>query len=157
MAWQTHCQIRTSLPRNPKVSPTNRSHNANNQRPFMSYYNDDKNTGNYKAWQFLQQELTWWFNPSSLCIAWELILRLTKSKPKLFAPLVNILVERKDLYNNGVAMFYLMKELLLSAVKPIAGTLDTEMRNAKMAFAKGYPHGYLQLLQHSSWSAHASR
>ncbi len=46
--------------------------------------------------------------------------------------------ERRELYNKGVALFYLIKDLLLSAAKPIAATLDQEMRNSQMAFVNGY-------------------
>jgi hypothetical protein len=56
-----------------------------------------------------------------------------------FAPLNNLMSERKELYNNRVALFYLMKDLLLSASQPIAATLDQEMRNSPMAFVNGYP------------------
>ena len=62
------------------------------------------------------------------------IRRLTKTEAQLFAPLIKLMSERRELYYNGVALFYLMKDLLLSAAQPIAATLDQEMRNSEMDF-----------------------
>ena len=116
-----------------QVDPIN---DANTQKTFSTLLADDVNSSHKQARDYLEAEITH-FNFSSLMIA-KHIRKVIKLEIALYSDMIHLISVNTEIENNGIGLFYMMKDLILSASSGIAKTYDHQLRSLRMAFA-GYP------------------